>query len=122
MILLNLIKFSCNKDVATNKIALTNPHIDKNKWYQGYKEDYKNIFDILNKNNKEIFDFILNNNDNILPHLAEIKIIIENNGDLELIKKINTILDSIKYSENSFIYDDFNNIYNTYENVFEGLK
>jgi hypothetical protein len=107
-------------DVAVNKISLTNPNIDVDKWYEGFKEDYSDLFNKFN--NKELlFDMINNNYQEILPSLAEVKIILEKKGELELVKKIDKVLETIKYSDNSFIYDDFNKIYENYKNIYEGL-
>lgn len=122
MILLNLIKFSCNKDVATNKLALTNPHIDKNKWYQGYKEDYAETFNIINdykdKKLKNLIIKDIESNKNFdFPILCEIKIILEKTGkDTEVLKLLNDIIDNINSK------DEFNIIYNLYKNIYEGLN
>ena len=35
------------RDVAVNKISLTNPNVDIDKWYKGFKEDYHKILKYL---------------------------------------------------------------------------
>jgi hypothetical protein len=110
-------------DTAVNKISLTNPNVDINKWYKGFKEDYSDFYKIFeDKNaNLNLFDKI-NNHPEFLPELAEIKLVLKAKGDLDNIKIIDTVMDLIKYSDNSFISDDFNKIYKSYEKIYEGIK
>ncbi len=77
-------------DVAVNKISLTNPNIDINKWYEGFKEDYSDIYELLDQSlidknyaYNKIKEF------NILPELSETKIVLEQLKDTSYLDSMN---------------------------------
>jgi DNA-binding transcriptional regulator GbsR (MarR family) len=109
-------------DVAVNKISLTNPNIDINKWYKGFKEDYFETFNIINdyksNNLKNLIIKDINSNKKYdFPILCEIKLVLEQTGfDEETLNLLNEIINNMDSKT------EFEQIYDVYKNVHRGLK
>jgi hypothetical protein len=111
-------------DVAVNKISLTNPNIDINKWYKGFKEDYEINFVILEKFQKASNEFkiyiandILNLNTEFFPQLAEMKIVLEKIRNTTNLNALNEMIKMFDVDNMKGFYE----IYNSYKKVYEGI-
>jgi hypothetical protein len=111
-------------DVAVNKISLTNPNIDVDKWYEGFKEDYEGIYSLLDQSllDKRLMYYELKNNNDFIPQLIEIKILLKNsNLDSSYLDSINSLFEYIK-KEDLNLFNEINTIEKSYTQIFEGLK